>query len=199
MEKLERAFPPKFHEKPREGKNFKSHPSGLPPFGASFGAPPFLGTTLLGTTCDVSGFAPLLPLPHPTLKTKIWCWPNLVLAKLGLAKLGHSFGQTWFWPKLVTPRRCAVGVHRSRSLRNVFRARLRSNQPIATKKDSEYDFWLKEPLVGNGPVPPVKDVQREDQSDAESVVHNRPQRKRLILNFSRDREWAEVVRQRWNT
>ena len=34
-------------------------------------------------------------------------WPNLVLAKLGLAKLGLGFGQRWCWPNLVWPK---VGV-----------------------------------------------------------------------------------------
>ena len=98
LEKLERALPPKFHEKPREGKNLKSHPSGIPP-------------TLSGPhpSGHVSGFAPLLPLPHPNwprprkLKYgvgQIWCWPNLVWPNLvwpnlviRLGKLG--FGQSW--------------------------------------------------------------------------------------------------------
>ena len=63
------------------------------------------------------------------------------------------------------------------------------DQPIATRIDSEDDLLVEEPLRENGPGPPVEgDVQREDESDTGSVVHNRPQRRRLILNFARDRD-----------
>ena len=50
---------------------------------------------------------PLTPLPPPTLKTKSgqsWCWPKLVLAKLGLAKLRETTWPNFVWPKLVSPK-----------------------------------------------------------------------------------------------
>ena len=55
---------------------------------------------------------------------------------------------------------------------------IEGDQPIAAREDAEDD--LLEPA-------PIEVVPREDQSDTESV-HSQPQRRRLILNFARDRE-----------
>ena len=53
-----------------------------------------------------------------TLKHKFW--PNLVLAKLGLAKVGlgqSSSDQTWTWPNLVSPMLVIAHLHVPRNLR----------------------------------------------------------------------------------
>ena len=55
---------------------------------------------------------------------------------------------------------------------------IEGDQPIVARADAEND--LLEPA-------PFEVVPKEDQSDTESV-HTQPQRRRLILNFARDRE-----------
>ena len=63
----------------------------------------------------------------------------------------------------------------------------------ATRIDSEDDPLVEGPTREahtSGPPPPMEgDVQTEEESETESIVHNRLQRRRrLILNFARDRE-----------
>ena len=80
---------------PREGRKKENcgwtpppHPSGPQPSKLPLRGPP--------------DHLPPEPAPHPTLKTKIWCWLNLVWSKLVLAKL--CLVKVGCWPKMVWPK-----------------------------------------------------------------------------------------------
>ena len=64
------------------------------------------------------------------------------------------------------------------------------DQPLATRIDSKDDPLVEGPVrETQEPGPPIEgDVQSEEESDTESLVHNRFQR-RLILNVARDPKW----------